>query len=79
MVDTPLARLDRTHREALIHSFFAEISHQVMVLSTDEEVEGPVYKALEPHLSREYALAFNDQERRSVVRLNTAQMSLGVL
>ncbi|MCF1489972.1 DNA sulfur modification protein DndD [Pseudomonas sp. AA27] len=79
VVDTPLARLDRTHRETLIHNFFAQISHQVMVLSTDEEVEGPVYKALEPHLSREYALLFNDEERRSIVKANPAQMSLGVL
>lgn len=79
VVDTPLARLDRTHREALIHNFFAQISHQVMVLSTDEEVEGPVYKALEPHLSREYELLFNDEERRSIVKVNPAQMSLGVL
>lgn len=79
VVDTPLARLDRTHRETLIHNFFAQISHQVIVLSTDEEVEGPVYKALEPHLSREYALLFNDEERRSIVKVNPAQMSLGVL
>lgn len=65
VVDTPLARLDRKHREALIHNFFAKISHQVLVLSTDEEVEGAAYVALEAHLNREYELVFNDVSRSS--------------
>lgn len=70
VVDTPLARLDRKHREALIHNFFAKISHQVLVLSTDEEVEGPVYDALQRHTSREYALIFDEQSRSSIATIN---------
>jgi DNA sulfur modification protein DndD len=69
VVDTPLARLDRKHREALIHNFFAKVSHQVLVLSTDEEVEGSVHTALEQHMSREFALTFDDESRRSIVSL----------
>ncbi|MGH1450178.1 MAG: DNA sulfur modification protein DndD [Pseudomonadaceae bacterium] len=76
VVDTPLARLDRNHRESLIHRFFAKVSHQVLVLSTDEEVEGPVYSALEKHLSREYSLNFDDAQRRSLVRLDSRQLEL---
>lgn len=76
VVDTPLARLDRKHREALIHNFFAKISHQVLVLSTDEEVEGSVHTALEPHMSREYALTFDDDSRRSVVSVTAHQPQL---
>lgn len=73
VVDTPLARLDRTHREALIHNFFAKVSHQVLVLSTDEEVEGPVYDALQRHMSREYVLAFDDDKRCSIASLKQAK------
>jgi DNA sulfur modification protein DndD len=76
VVDTPLARLDRSHRESLIHHFFAKVSHQVLVLSTDEEVEDSVYDALEQHLNREYALVFDDEERRSVATVNSKQLSL---
>ncbi len=76
VVDTPLARLDRKHREALVHNFFAKISHQVMVLSTDEEVEGTVYSALEPHMNREYSLAFDDVKRSSVASIQARQLSL---
>lgn len=68
VVDTPLARLDRNHREALIHTFFAKVSHQVLVLSTDEEVEGTAYEALKKHMNREYELKFNDEARRSIVK-----------
>lgn len=73
VVDTPLARLDRQHREALIHRFFAKVSHQVLVLSTDEEVEGSVHVALEQHLSREYELNFDDESRRSLAVLKARQ------
>jgi DNA sulfur modification protein DndD len=73
VVDTPLARLDRQHREALIHNFFAKISHQVLVLSTDEEVEGPVYEALQRHMGREYALTFDDAKHCSIASLKPVQ------
>jgi len=76
VVDTPLARLDRQHREALIHNFFAKVSHQVLVLSTDEEVEGSVHEALEQHLSREYELIFDDESRRSLVSVKAHQTHL---
>jgi len=73
VVDTPLARLDRKHREALIHNFFAKVSHQVLVLSTDEEVEGPVYDALQHHMSREYVLTFDDAKHCSIASLKPDQ------
>ncbi len=79
VVDTPLARLDRKHREALIHNFFAKISHQVLVLSTDEEVEGSVHTALEQHMSREYALTFDDDSRRSIASVTAQNLQLEVL
>lgn len=61
VVDTPLARLDGQHRTSLIKRFFATVSHQVVVLSTDEEVEGAAYDALRPHMNREYVLHFDDE------------------
>lgn len=60
VIDTPLARLDQQHRSALIKGFFATVSHQVVVLSTDQEVEGQAYDALQPFISQEYELSFDD-------------------
>lgn len=67
VVDTPLARLDRPHREALVKHFFSTVSHQVMVLSTDQEVSGSVYEALHPYTSQEIALHFDEDQRRTLV------------
>lgn len=67
VVDTPLARLDRTHREALIKRFFAKVSHQVLVLSTDEEVEGSVYEAMSKYTSKAYQIEYSDESRCSTV------------
>ena len=67
VVDTPLARLDRTHREALIRRFFAKVSHQVLVLSTDEEVEGSVFDEMAKHTSAAYQIEFSDERHSSTV------------
>lgn len=76
VVDTPLARLDREHRESLIHNFFAKISHQVLVLSTDEEVEGNAYRAVSRHLNREFSLTFEENGRRSIAKNEAVQLDL---
>lgn len=67
VVDTPLARLDRTHREALIRRFFAKVSHQVLVLSTDEEVDGSVFDEMTKHTSSAYQIEFSDESHCSTV------------
>lgn len=69
VVDTPLARLDRHHREALVKRFFTTVSHQVMILSTDEEVEGSVYQAVKPYTNREFVLEFDDDSGMTRVLL----------
>ncbi|PRG86130.1 DNA sulfur modification protein DndD [Burkholderia multivorans] len=73
VVDTPLARLDRQHRTSLIKRFFATVSHQVIVLSTDEEVEGSAHDALRPYTSKEYVLEFDDDCGCTSVRDNAAR------
>ncbi|MBN8780913.1 DNA sulfur modification protein DndD [Thiobacillus sp.] len=67
VVDTPLARLDQHHRSALIKRFFATVSHQVVVLSTDQEVDGAAYEALKPFTNAEYSLDFDDGEGQTTV------------
>jgi DNA sulfur modification protein DndD len=57
VVDTPLGRLDAEHRERLLTEYFPHVSHQVIVLSTDTEVDVEAAKLLEPHLTRQLLLA----------------------
>jgi DNA sulfur modification protein DndD len=67
-VDTPLARLDKRHRRALVQRFFAKISHQVMVLSTDEEVDDDLLTEVTPSMSQSYVLDFSDDTRSTSAR-----------
>lgn len=67
VVDTPLARLDQQHRSTLIKRFFATVSHQVVVLSTDQEVDGLAYEALKPFTNAEYTLDFDDALGRTTI------------
>jgi DNA sulfur modification protein DndD len=60
IIDTPLSRLDSSHRRHLIERYFPCASHQVILLSTDEEIVGPYYKALQPFVSRTYLLNHDD-------------------
>lgn len=67
VIDTPLGRLDSEHRDHLVRRYFPCASHQVLLLSTDEEITGRHYAALRPAISREYRLRFDDQAGRTMV------------
>ena len=60
VIDTPLARLDSVHRTKLVERYFPTASHQVMILSTDEEITPKYLEILEPNISHKYALTFDD-------------------
>ena len=62
ILDTPLGRLDSSHRQLLIEHYFPYASHQVVLLSTDTEVEGDLRGLLEPHTSRTFHLAYQQAE-----------------
>jgi DNA sulfur modification protein DndD len=64
IIDTPLGRLDSDHRHNLINNYFPHASHQVILLSTDTEVDQKLYKKLSPNISHCYHLKY-DQESRS--------------
>ena len=64
IIDTPLGRLDSDHRRHLIEGYFPHASHQVVVLSTDTELDQQNFKMLSPHVSHAYHLDY-DQNRGS--------------
>lgn len=56
VIDTPLARLDREHRRRLLEQYFPEVSHQVVVLSTDTEVDAAAAAELDAVIARKFWL-----------------------
>jgi DNA sulfur modification protein DndD len=63
IVDTPMARLDAAHRRHLVERYFPNASHQVLILSTDTEVDRHYYQALQPYIARAYHLRYDEDSR----------------
>lgn len=59
--DTPLARLDKENRTLFVEKILCTISDQVMILSTDEEIVGDLYKIIRSNISKQYIL-LNDEK-----------------
>lgn len=68
IIDTPLGRLDSSHRRHLIERYFPCASHQVLLLSTDEEIVGSYYKALKPYITRTYILSHDETSGNTQIK-----------
>lgn len=67
IIDTPLGRLDSDHRLNLIDNFFPRASHQVIIFSTDTEIDQRYFEELQPFISRVYHLEFDRDEGQTSV------------
>ena len=70
-IDTPLGRLDSSHRKNLIDRYFPTVSHQVLLLSTDTEITQTevAYLREAGTIAREYLLEYNHLSRKTQVKL----------
>lgn len=66
IIDTPLARLDSEHRAALVERYFPDASHQVIVLSTDTEIDNTLLGKLKPAVSHTYRLDYDPVHRSTI-------------
>jgi len=67
VIDTPLGRLDSDHRANLVQNYFPYISHQVILFSTDTEVDQEYFEALKPHISHAYHLEYDPDKGATLV------------
>lgn len=69
IIDTPLGRLDSQHRDKLINHYFPEASHQVVLLSTDTEVDERYFvDQLRDDISHAYEIVFNAHTKSSTLK-----------
>ena len=68
ILDTPLGRLDSSHRQLLVERYFPYASHQVVLLSTDTEVEGDLRSLLDPHISHAFHLAYQQAKGLTTIK-----------
>lgn len=60
IIDTPLGRLDREHRDTIVNKFFPNASHQTIILSTDTEIDSSYYQKIKSKIARNYYLDYSD-------------------
>lgn len=68
VIDTPLGRLDSSHRTNLVQRYFPNASHQVILLSTDEELNETYYPMLKHAVGRTYLIEYDEKTRSSRVK-----------
>ena len=68
-IDTPLGRLDSSHRDNLVERYFPTASHQVILFSTDTEItESQVQRLREQGaIAKEYLLRYNPTNRSTII------------
>lgn len=67
VIDTPLGRLDSVHRQHLVDRYFPLAGDQVILLSTDEEIDEELLSRLASSISHTYTLKHHEGELRTEV------------
>ena len=67
VIDTPLARLDAEHRGRLLSRYFPHASHQVILLSTDSEINDKGLEALSPSIAKAFHLQFDPEHGQTTI------------
>lgn len=68
IIDTPYARIDESHRKTLTIDYLPNISKQVIILSTNEEIDSNLYSIIKPYICDEYLLLYNESARKTEVK-----------
>lgn len=66
VIDTPLARIDSEHRRNILVHFFSRLPGQVIILSTDEEIDNEGLSALSHKISDVYLIEHQEDSTTSV-------------
>ena len=70
VVDTPVARLDRTHRLNIAKHYLPKAAAQIVLLSTDTELVGDFLDPIRKHVGASYLIDFDPNTEVSEVRPN---------
>ncbi|MGB5595008.1 MAG: DNA sulfur modification protein DndD [Crocosphaera sp.] len=68
-IDTPLGRLDSSHRNNLVERYFPTASHQVILLSTDTEIRAKELQQLQEQdaIAHQYLLEYNPSKGQTTI------------
>jgi DNA sulfur modification protein DndD len=67
IIDTPLSRLDSDHRRAIVEKYYPAAGSQVIILSTDTEVDKQYYQLLFPSVEKSFLLDYDPIQGKTKV------------
>lgn len=67
IIDTPMARLDSSHRTNFVTKYLPAASTQVLVLSTDEEIYGRYLDMIREYVIDYYTLMYHEDEKCTAI------------
>ena len=68
IIDTPLSRLDSSHRKTIIKKYFPHASQQTIILSTDSEVDKRYYQMMKNDIGDEYTLVYDEKTKSTSIK-----------
>ena len=68
IIDTPLGRLDVDHRNNVLENFLISASHQMIIFSTNTEIDKPHFNQLNPYIAKAYNLEFDSTKGKTTVK-----------
>lgn len=68
--DTLLGRLDKTHKERLLTKLIPICGEQVIILSTDSEIDRNNFELIKPYLEKTYTLDYDKEHRKVNLQKN---------
>lgn len=75
VIDTPMGRLDSLHRINFVEKYLPNASHQVVVLSTDTEIEGRYLQILLPYVGKKYLLTYDETKQATEISEGYLQLT----
>lgn len=67
IIDTPLARLDSSHREQFVDNYIPNAGKQVILFSTDAEIVNGLEERIDKFVAKKYLLRYDETTKSSLV------------
>jgi DNA sulfur modification protein DndD len=68
IIDTPLARLDSTHREQFVDNYIPNAGKQIIIFSTDAEIVNGLEKRINKYVAKKYYLHYDEVTEATLVK-----------
>lgn len=75
IIDTPLSKLDSHHRKNIVKHFYSSAADQVLILSTDTEIQGKLYDIMSSYTCKQIALTFSHEKQSTTIKENSYILS----